>query len=292
MLSTLSIMYKYITPELLERISNRSKKEVDSIVAGINPGLLTKDTSRPVVVERLVAQPRTTKQQTINCKEFYRRSGGKLFASVEKSTCEIEPQVVRQKVKMHDVRCFVDDDVMKQVERCKQLLSSKYPNGLTYSELLKELATEWLSRHDPVEKSERRKARKKRLNRALKSKPEHTRHIPASVRDAVYKRDAGRCAFVGSNGKRCNSQWDLEIHHDGTPFGRGGRHAINYLKLLCSVHNKLEAEREYGKAVVRKHYVKEARVGYVATNRVILSPERGNISHRKATDQVGLRYII
>jgi hypothetical protein len=46
---------------------------------------------------------------------------------------------------------------------------------------------------------------------------------------------------VGSDGKRCNSTWDLEIHHDGTPYAHGGGHDINNLKLLCAAHNILEA---------------------------------------------------
>ena len=41
---------------------------------------------------------------------------------------------------------------------------------------------------------------------------------------------------------RCESKWDLEIHHDETPFAMGGGHNISNLRLLCAAHNKLEAE--------------------------------------------------
>ena len=268
-LSTLSIAWKYVTPELLNRISNKSKKEVDTIVAEFNPELYIKDRSKPVVVERLVSHPGAADQQDTNtsCKEIYRRSGGKLFARVEKSTPIVEPEIVRQKVKMHEVRCFIDDDVMHQLERCKELLSGKYPMGLNYSELLKELAAEWLERHDPVIKSERRDARKQRSTKTPRPKDKQTRHIPVAIRDAIFKRDGGRCAFVGSNGKRCNSKWDLEIHHDSTPFGRGGVHSVKNLKLLCSAHNKLEAEKEYGKAIIKEHYIKEAKGAYLISDR-------------------------
>jgi hypothetical protein len=52
---------------------------------------------------------------------------------------------------------------------------------------------------------------------------------------------------VGSNGKRCGTTWDLEIHHDDMPFALGGDHSINDLKLLCAAHNKLAAEEVFGR---------------------------------------------
>ncbi len=41
---------------------------------------------------------------------------------------------------------------------------------------------------------------------------------------------------------RCDSTWDLEIHHDERAFAHGGDHSIRNLRLLCAAHNKLEAE--------------------------------------------------
>ena len=199
----------------------------------------------------------------------------KLFASVEDSTPPTKEPVVRQKMKMHEVRCFIEDEVMQQLERCKELLSSKYPKGLDYNGLLQELAASWLERHDPVKRSERREARKQRSKRAQRaqrvpkprSNDELTRHIPVAVRDAVFERDGGRCTFVGEGGKRCNSTWDLEVHHDGTPFGRGGGHSIKNLRLLCATHNQFEAEKEFGNAHVEKHYLKETPVAYQTLTR-------------------------
>ena len=40
-----------------------------------------------------------------------------------------------------------------------------------------------------------------------------SRHIPAEVKRAVFARDGGRCAFVVSNGRRCDSRDFLEFHH-------------------------------------------------------------------------------
>lgn len=37
------------------------------------------------------------------------------------------------------------------------------------------------------------------------------RHIPPAIRDEVFVRDGGRCTFIGDDGKRCNSYWNLQI---------------------------------------------------------------------------------
>ena len=73
-----------------------------------------------------------------------------------------------------------------------------------------------------------------------------TRHIPAKTRDAVFKRDGGKCAFVGTNGKRCNSMWGLQIDHI-EPFAKGGTNRAENLRLLCGRHNRFAAEQVYGK---------------------------------------------
>ena len=65
------------------------------------------------------------------------------------------------------------------------------------------------------------------------------------MRDAVWARDRGRCTFVSPGGKRCGSRWDLEIDHI-VPVARGGESRPENLRLLCSRHNRLEAERVFG----------------------------------------------
>jgi 5-methylcytosine-specific restriction endonuclease McrA len=76
---------------------------------------------------------------------------------------------------------------------------------------------------------------------------QNNRHIPQSVQDRVFLRDKGRCTFIGSDGIRCNSTWNLHIDHI-KPYAKGGRHTINNLRLLCGRHNQCEAERIYGKS--------------------------------------------
>ena len=69
-----------------------------------------------------------------------------------------------------------------------------------------------------------------------------SRHIPAGVQDAVFRRDDGRCTYVGKNGVRCGATVHLQIDHL-RPFCRGGKHTIDNLRLLCGKHNRLAARK-------------------------------------------------
>jgi hypothetical protein len=73
-----------------------------------------------------------------------------------------------------------------------------------------------------------------------------SRHVPASVKRAVWRRDGGRCAFVAASGRRCCERAFLEIHHQ-EPFGAGGETSAANLSLRCRPHNVHEAERVFGR---------------------------------------------
>jgi hypothetical protein len=70
------------------------------------------------------------------------------------------------------------------------------------------------------------------------------RYIPSAVRRAVWKRDAGRCAFVGT-GVRCTETGWLEFHHVH-PHAEGGSASIENIQLRCRAHNQYEARLWFG----------------------------------------------
>ena len=65
-----------------------------------------------------------------------------------------------------------------------------------------------------------------------------SRYVPASIRRAVWLRDAGCCAFVGPDG-RCSESGFLEFHHV-VPFSAGGKTDEGNLELRCRAHNQHE----------------------------------------------------
>jgi hypothetical protein len=77
-----------------------------------------------------------------------------------------------------------------------------------------------------------------------------SRHIPAAVKREVWARDAGQCAFVGTNG-RCAENGFLEFHHV-IPFAAGGPATTENIQLRCRGHNGYEAELFFGTLLARE----------------------------------------
>ena len=96
--------------------------------------------------------------------------------------------------------------------------------------------------------------------RQLTSSVVRSRHVPAAVRRAVWKRDDGRCAFIGTDG-RCAERGFLEFHHV-VPFADGGETTSGNLQLRCRAHNAHEAREHFGDPVVeRRSSVSATRSG-------------------------------
>lgn len=82
--------------------------------------------------------------------------------------------------------------------------------------------------------------------RSSATKPStNPRHVPASIRREVWKRDGGRCAFVSDDGQRCTARKLLEYDHV-LEVARGGRASVEGVRLLCRTHNQFMAERAFG----------------------------------------------
>ena len=76
-----------------------------------------------------------------------------------------------------------------------------------------------------------------------------SRHIPAEVKRAVWLRDLGRCAFVGSDGRRCNERAFVEFHHV-RPYAAGGCASVENIQLRCRRHNDYEARAYFAQGGV------------------------------------------
>ncbi len=94
--------------------------------------------------------------------------------------------------------------------------------------------------------------------RATRPANGNSRHIPASVRRDVWKRDNGRCVFERNDGQRCSETGFIEYHHI-VPFARGGAATVENIQLRCRAHNAYEAERDFGLFVSEDRPGVEAR---------------------------------
>lgn len=86
---------------------------------------------------------------------------------------------------------------------------------------------------------ERRRCAATPSPRAAREATDGSRHIPASVKREVWRRDGGHCAYVGRDG-RCSERGFLEYHHV-QPFAAGGPATTANIELRCRAHNAHEA---------------------------------------------------
>ena len=70
------------------------------------------------------------------------------------------------------------------------------------------------------------------------------------MRRAVWRRDGGCCAFVGTEG-RCGERAFLELHHV-EPYAVGGAAREENIELRCRAHNAYEARLFFEPDIVRE----------------------------------------
>ena len=210
------------TEAILEKASGCSCRELDILKARHCPSEPEPEKVRPVFVKTEL--------------EIKSNDGGKKFTA----NAEAASTVLEEKYRLE---FSVSAEVMNKIKRAKSLLSTKYPKGVKLETLLEELLDNYLEKNDP----DRREAD----NDIKINKLERSRHIPRKIKDIVFKRDGGRCSFVGRNGRRCGSAWNLQYDHI-VPFRKGGDNSPENLRLLCGRHNRLMAEREYGEEHIGK----------------------------------------
>jgi HNH endonuclease len=217
-------------PTLLPQIVGKTKREVEGLVASFGVPREIPDRIRPL--------PPGKPPQTAVENLFFRRDdppspqpaqAGLPPAPIEGSRCES-----RMEFRFAAGPRFVD-----VIGRLRELLWHKHPAG-RLEDLLFEAANDFVSRRDP--------SREPRPSGSQESPPRQrrSRRIPAAVRRAVWRRDAGRCSFSGPAGP-CGESRGLEIDHI-TPWALGGRSdEPSNLRLLCRAHNQSESVRIFGK---------------------------------------------
>ena len=227
-------------PEVYEKLKNGSLSlcQVSTIAPVISEENSTSilhaiEGKSKVEVQRLVAQHSPVKRPTperIKVKRIEPSSEMPLFSAGEGAS---KPQ------ERFTLTLEVDAEFMRLFEETKAIVGAH-----RMADVFQKTMKEYLKRKSPIQRSKRRVERIKQ--------PTRSRHIPLKIRDQVHCRDGGRCSFVGMDGKRCNETKSLHLDHI-LPFAYGGEHAEENLRLVCPAHNRLLAERIFGKDKIPKH---------------------------------------
>jgi hypothetical protein len=114
-----------------------------------------------------------------------------------------------------------------------------------------------------------------------------SRHVPAEVKRAVWVRDLGRCAFLGTDGRRCNERAFVEFHHL-RPYAAGGKATVDNIQLRCRRHNSYEARTFFDKGAVGEGPVDGgpdvgSGMGHAMSGRLV--PERVRLSSSGGSDR-------
>jgi hypothetical protein len=136
----------------------------------------------------------------------------------------------------------ISPELAEKLEKLKSLLSHQNPQG-RMDQLLNLLADIALKKLDPE--------KKKTSLPTLEVK--HARYVPASIKQAVWKRDQGVCGYTDlKTGKKCGSQRFLQLDHR-EPYSLGGETSISNLRLRCAAHNLHEATKVFGEIKMRSY---------------------------------------
>lgn len=154
-----------------------------------------------------------------------------------KNLDEIKP-IAANRVK---IEFRADEPVAEMIERAKQLLRHKYPDG-RLEDIFREVLELFLEKKDPERKVQRIEEKKAK---ELTKPPISTRYISQTMKLEIWKRDGGQCAFVSKNGSRCAERGMLELDHI-EPWALGGKSTLENLRLLCRTHNQWRAKQTFG----------------------------------------------
>jgi hypothetical protein len=235
-LTAVGLLSSHLTPEnhreLLESARHKSKRDIEHIVAALSPQADVASRVRklpaPKAREASPAQPVATTEQA----PTQRPVPG-----------PPRPVIVPLAPERYKVQFTVSRETYDKLRRAQDLMRHTIPTG-DPATIFDRALTLLL---DDLARTKLAAASRPRTPGQSKSE---SRNIPATVRREVWKRDGGRCAFVGTNGQ-CTETSFLEFHHV-LPYADGGKAVVTNIELRCRAHNAYEAEHHFGSLFVRE----------------------------------------
>lgn len=166
---------------------------------------------------------------------------------VEKHLITLKPENVLRSEKVRavtaevmEIRLMIADSLKERLDRLRFYLSHINPD-MTYLGLLEYLCDRALLKFEN-NKSENVRGEGSSEKEGAEFKVK-TRHIPSTLRHAVWMRDQGRCSYIDiASGRRCGSKYQLQVDHIH-PWSLGGESTLSNLQLLCGQHNRHKGGR-------------------------------------------------
>jgi hypothetical protein len=303
-LTTITLLAPHLTPvnhlEVLEQARHQTKRQVEHIVARLRPlpdapALIRKMPARPAAAAGLspssVGSADPTSQSVLSLLGDDESSATPVFPSPAPTAAALlRPATVTPLApERYKVQLTVSRETNDKLRRAQDLLRHSIANG-DLAIIIDRALTLLLA------DLERTKFAATDRPRSSSRPPSSSRHIPGAVRRAVWKRDAGQCAFVGPEG-RCMERGFLEFHHV-EPHAVGGPPAFENVEVRCRAHNLHEAEQYFGSRwplLVREGgaRVRDADVGMRIVSCGLRTPGADDLLPRQLNDRLGsLRQLV
>jgi hypothetical protein len=217
--------------ELIAAATHKTKAEIEVLLARRFPLPDLVTAIEPIAT---VSAPATTCQEHV-CERNEQPAPGRVTEPPRPRITPLAPQ-------RYGMQVTISEETREKLRHAQELLSHAVPGG-DVAQVLDRALDALIAN---LERQRLAKTSKPRPGRRTKS----ARHIPAHVRREVWRRDEGRCTFVGENGHRCESRTRLEFDHT-LPVARGGEATASNLRLRCRPHNQFLAERAFGERFMR-----------------------------------------
>lgn len=254
--TTVRLLSRYLTDDnervLIAGASGKSKREVEKLLARQFPRPDVRASVRKVPVPPVVVPPPPIETAPAEPAPTGRPPSSSTAAPRDAPSLALAPARVasvggptsqRATVtplapERYKVTFTASAETCEKLRRAQDLLRHAIPDGDTAAIFDRALTV-------LLEDLERRKFAATERPRPSRGTAAASRHIPADVKRAVSERDAGRCVFIGKDGRLCGSRAFLEFHHV-RPYAEGGEATVENIRLACALHNRFEAELFYG----------------------------------------------
>ena len=242
-LTAVSLLAPHLTTDnhrdTLEAARHKSKREVEHLVAALRPQPAVPSSVRklpspkPAVPEPAAGSIDPTLAVSVSDERLAAKPPVPTRPSIVVPTAPAQ----------YKIQIVVSGEAYEKLRLAQDLLRHTIPNGdpaAIFDRALTLLVAEL----------EKTKFAATARPQALRSAAPGSRHVPAAIKRAVWKRDGGQCAFEGGTG-RCTERGFLEYHHV-VPYAEGGAATTDNLQLRCRSHNAYEAEQRFGSLWVRE----------------------------------------
>ena len=253
-LTSVRLLGKHLTAEnhqsVLAKAKDRTRREIEVLIAELAPR-----PDIPSAVRKLptATPPSTGPMPAVTSVPF--AAGPAIAPSPSALPATPRPIVQAWAPERYRVQFTIGQEVHEKLRRLQALLRREIPDGdpgaifdRALTVLLEKVEKRKLGAADkPRPRPVRPRTDPKRSTRPGTDNDVHkpSRHIPGEVKRAVWRRDAGQCAFVSPTGRRCTERTFLEFHHIQA-YANQGPPTVANISLRCWRHNHYEAELIFG----------------------------------------------